>query len=391
MVKSAEVVIIGAGVIGLSIAAHLAMRGIRPIVLERDHICSGTTGQSGGVLRQLYSNPKTALIARDALGTFRTWSDHYVGDPGFNQVGVMFTAGPETESGLRANVGHLLQLGLDMAIIDASEASAIDSRFAFADCTAICYEPNSGLADPVATTHAFAATALSLGADIREQTAVTGITTSGGTVMGVQTNSGPLPADIVVDAAGAWGSALLTPLGHSLPIFFTRHPMALIKRGGGSTGFHPVVLDIHTDSYFIPRGDMTLVGKLGTMPQDTNVDPDQYERGVTNSEIERYRLAARHRMPALDAGAIWGGWAGIYDESVDAHPIVDAVPGADGLFCALGMSGNCFKIAPEIGRRLADRIIDGEAAADPLELFRFDRFAIGQAHERSFGSLSVLA
>ena len=101
------------------------------------------------------------------------------------------------------------------------------------------------------------------------------------------------------------------------------------------------------------------------MPADLDVDPDSYERGVTNEEIERYRAAARRRMPFLDRGTVLGGWAGIYDDSIDAHPIVDAVPGAEGLFCALGMSGNCFKLSPLIGDLLAQRIIEGPGSTPP--------------------------
>lgn len=121
--------------------------------------------------------------------------------------------------------------------------------------------------------------------------------------------------------------------------------MALIRRATDDNRQHPAVLDVHTDSYFLPKGDLTLVGKLGTMPSDENVDPDGYLQGVTNEEISRYQQAARRRLPTLERGTVLGGWAGIYDDSIDAHPVVDAVPGVEGLYCALGMSGNCFKLA----------------------------------------------
>jgi sarcosine oxidase subunit beta len=96
-------------------------------------------------------------------------------------------------------------------------------------------------------------------------------------------------------------------------------------------------------------------------------------------------------MPSLARGTWLGGWAGIYDDSIDAHPIVDAVPGADGLYCALGMSGNCFKLSPVIGDLLAARIVGGSGAAPELDLFRFDRFAEGDSIDCVFQSMSVLA
>ena len=386
-----DVVIIGAGVIGTSIATHLAQRGVKPLVLDRSRVCTGTTGQSGGVIRQLYTNPGTAALARDSLEIFRSWSSHYLGDPDFHAVGVLFPLGPESEPAIRAKIAEQQTIGIQTSLISPEDATKVDSRFTFADCSAVGYEPTAGGADPIATTFAFAETAKSLGAEIREDVTVTGVTIANGRVAGVETSSGPIAADVVINAAGAWGLPFMSALGHPLPITFTRHPMALIRRGGPASGRHPIVLDIHTDSYFISRGDLTLIGKLGTMPADDGVDPDTYARGVSNEEVGRYLKAAAARMPVLATGAIWGGWAGIYDESIDAHPIVDAVPGADGFYCALGMSGNCFKISPRLGKLLADRIIDGPQASPELGLFRIGRFADGTAHQRAFGALSVLA
>ena len=386
-----DIVIIGAGVIGASVAAHLALRGERPLVLERHHVCAGTTGQSGGVVRQHYSNPKTAALARDALRIFRDWSDRYEGSAGFVQTGVMLTAGPSTEAGIRENVAIHRQLGIETDLISCDEAAQIDDRIHLPDCTAVCWEPTAGVADPIGTAHAFAQTARSHGAEIREGVNVESIAVDGGAVAGVETSAGRIAAGIVINAAGSWGVAMLAHLGHDLPISFSRHPMALVRRPADAAALHPVVLDCHTDSYFLPRGEMTLIGKLGTMPDDMAVDPDLYHRGVTNEELARYHASALHRMPSLARGIGLGGWAGIYDDSIDAHPIVDAVPGADGLYCALGMSGNCFKLSPVIGDLLAERIISGANSAQELKLFRLDRFAEGQPLHRAFGSMSVLA
>lgn len=391
MASSHSIVIVGAGVIGTSIAAHLAKRGERPLVLERAHVCAGTTGQSGGLIRQHYSTPETAAMARTALERFHHWSDYFEGSAGFVQTGAMVTAGPETEADVRANVAMQQSLGIETSMLTPDEAAKIDSRILLNDCTAICYEPTAGVASPTDTNHAFATTARSFGAEIRENATVTSLVVESGRVRGLQTTDGSIAADIVVNAAGVWGLTFMESLGHSLPITITRHPMALIRRPPEQIKHHPAVLDVHTDAYFLPRGDMTLVGKLGTMPADTNVDPNSYELGVTNREIERYRQSARRRMPFLDRGTLLGGWAGIYDDSVDAHPIVDAVPGAEGLFCALGMSGNCFKLSPVIGDLLAERIVKGAGQVPALDLFRFGRFTDGSAHDRAFGSMSVLA
>ena len=391
MTSESRIVIIGAGVIGTSIATHLAKRGERPLVLERHHICSGTTGQSGGLIRQHYSNPETAALARDALAIFRRWNDHFEGSAGFVPIGVMLAAGEETEAGIRTNVAMHKAIGIDTDVLTPDEAMKIDARVQLSDCTAICYEPTAGIADPIETNHAFAATARSLGVEIRESVGVEQIDVESGRVTGLRTTAGDFPAEVVVNAAGAWGLGFMAALGHDLPITFSRHPMALIRRPPSEIDRHPAVLDVHTDSYFLPRADATLVGKLGTMAEDEDVDPETYARGVTNAEIERYRASVKRRMPFLERGTVLGGWAGIYDDSIDAHPIIDCVPGADGLFCALGMSGNCFKLSPVIGDLLARRIIDGPESAPALDLFRFDRFQAGATHDRAFGAMSVLA
>jgi sarcosine oxidase subunit beta len=386
-----QIVIIGAGVIGASIAAHLAKRGERPLVIERDHICAGTTGQSGGVIRQHYSNTATAIMARDALERFRHWSDHYEGSAGFVPTGVMLTAGADTEAGIRANVEQHRALGIETSILTIEEALAIEPRLRLDGCTLVCYEPTAGQADPFDTTWSFAQTARSLGVEIREGVTGNEIVVRGGQVSGVRTSEGDIAADLVINAAGVWGIALQAGLGPELPITISRHPMAHIRRAPHDRQRHPIILDVHADAYFIPREEFTLVGKLGTMRADLDVDPGDYAKGVSNEEIGRFLASSRDRLPSLLSGTVLGGWAGIYDESIDAHPVIDAVPGADGLICALGMSGNCFKLSPIIGELIAERVIAGPQSAPALDHFRIDRFADGSHHERAFGEISVLA
>ena len=205
MTSSNGIVIIGAGVIGTSIAAHLAKRGERPLVLEGAHVCSGTTGQSGGVVRQHYSNPETAALARDALAIFRRWSDHY--------EGAWLRAGrraPDRRTRDRSRCSRQRRHAQgarhrNHALLGPDEIAAIDPRVQASDCTTICYEPTAGIADPIETNHAFAATARSLGVEIREGVSVDQIVVESGRVAGLRTSHGDIAADAVVDAAGAWG------------------------------------------------------------------------------------------------------------------------------------------------------------------------------------------
>ena len=387
---TAEAVVIGAGVIGTSIALHLARAGVATVVLERDHICAGTTGQSGGIVRQHYSLPYTAALARDALAVFKDWDNQIGGDPGFVQSGVLFVGDRSSEDQFRTNVEMHRSLGITTELLQPSDLARLEPRLAVDDLTIGCWEPTAGYADPVSTTYALADAARAAGAEIREGVAVTTVRHAGGRLVGVETNRGPIDAPVVVNAAGIWGVAMMAELGVDLPIVATRHPMVALKRPATDRPLHIPVMDVAIDTYLIPRGDITLVGTLGTHRDDTVVDPDSYRRGISNDEVDRLSALGRRRMPALGRGVMWGGWAGIYDESIDAHPIVDAVPGFDGLYCALGMSGNCFKLSPILGKLLALRIVDGPSAAEALAPLRIDRFAVGATHGRSF-AMSVLA
>ena len=387
---TADAVVIGAGVIGTSVALFLSRSGVKTTVAERDHICAGTTGQSGGIVRQHYSQTWTAALARDALAVFQDWENLIGGDPGFVRSGVLFVGNETAEESLRTNVARHRSLGIETELLGASDIARLEPRLAVDDLTVACLEPTAGYADPVLTTYALADAARAAGAEILEGITVTSVRQLAGRVTGVETTRGPIDAPVVVNAAGIWGVAMLAGLGIDLPIVATRHPMVALRRPTTDRPLHLPVLDVAIDTYLIPRGDITLVGTLGTHDDDALVDPDTYRRGISNDEVDRLSALGRRRMPALGRGVMWGGWAGIYDESIDAHPVVDAVPGVDGLFCALGMSGNCFKLAPKLGELLARRIVDGPAAADAIAPLRLDRFAAGATHTRSF-AMNVLA
>lgn len=378
MNTNADVAIIGGGVIGVSVALELARRNAgRVVVLERDYLCAGTTGQSGAVLRQHYSNDFTAALAKESLEVFRNWAEFVGGDCGFVQNGVLVLAGPETEAGTRSNVEMHRSLGIDTELLDPVALREVEPRLNTEGLTCAAWEATAGNADAVATVHSLAAASRGLGVEIVEGVNVTAIVTQGGKVTGLETSAGRISADIVLNAANIWAPALLRPLGIELTLTASRHPMALLRRPDDFGPRHPVILDMHREWYLIARGGMTLSGSLGTHRDDASVDPNSFEKGVTNQEIVRFVGSATARMPGLARSVVHGGWAGIYDESEDAHPILDAAPGVEGLFIAAGFSGHGFKLSPSFGRLLAERIMGGPEAAPALQPFRYSRFAEG--------------
>ncbi len=378
MTETAGVVVIGGGCIGTSIALHLAREGVRDVLLlERAHLCAGTTGQSGAIVRQHYSNDFTAAMARDSLAIFRAWADRIGGgDPRFTASGVLITVGAGDTEGLRANVAMQQRLGIDTHILTPDDVRALDPRLRTDDIALGCWEPTAGYADPVATVHAYASAARAARVTIREGVEVREVLHDRGQVRGVRTSAGEISAPVVVNAGNIWGVALLKQAGLDLPITPSRHPMAALRRPDDEHAAHAVVLDMHRNAYLLPHaGDVTLCGSIAGEDDHIYADPDGYNQGVTRAEIQRFHSEGAHRMPALARSVAQGGWAGIYDGSADNHPVLDAVPGVEGYYCAVGFSGHGFKLSPVFGALMAKRITGGPQAAPDLHRFRATRWA----------------
>jgi sarcosine oxidase subunit beta len=379
MSEIADIIIIGGGVMGASIAYHLAKQGSGHIaLLERQALCSGTTGRSGAIIRQHYSNEYTVRMARDCLAVFQHFDELIGGDCGFVTTGMVVLAGEQGAEALRANVHLQQEQGVDTQLIRPEEANQAAPGYSDAGVTLACYEPDAGVADPMATTHCFAKRARDLGATILEGKTVTQILTKGERVIGVHTDDGDWQAPIVVLAANVWSVVLAQSIGITLPITATRHPMIALRRPedfGGRMGLHAVGLDLTRDIYLRPDlGGITLVGSAENV--FTPSDPDNYAQGLSEEEIAHFRSKAGGSIPALTRAVPRGGWAGIYDDTPDFHPILDSLPQYAGLYCAAGFSGHGFKLSPTIGQWMAQLILTGHKP-DDMQHFALDRFARG--------------
>jgi sarcosine oxidase, subunit beta len=380
MSETTDFLIIGGGVMGASIAYHLTrQRAGRVMLVERQAIGNGTTGRSGAIVRQHYSNDFTIRMAKESLRIFQHFDDLVGGDCGFLTTGLLVLSGEPGADALRANVGLQQEQGVNTRLITAVEISEVAPGYSSEGVALACYEPDAGVADPMATTYCFAQRARDNGAIIREGVTVTHILKQQGRITGVRTVEGDLLAPVVVLAANVWSKRLAHPLGITLPITPTRHPMVALRRPndfGGRQGMHAVALDLTRNIYLRPDvGGVTLVGS--TEDVLTASDPDNYAQGLSEQEIAHFRAAAGECLPALTRAVPRGGWAGIYDDSVDNHPILDRLVAYEGLYCVAGSSGHGFKLSPLIGQWMAQLILTGEKPAD-MEYFAFDRFALGK-------------
>ena len=380
MTETADMVIIGGGVMGASIAYHLAKQGGGQVMLlERQALCNGTSGRSGAIVRQHYSNDFTIRMARESLAVFQHFDDVIGGDCGFLTTGMIVMTDTQGAEALRANVKMQQGQGVETELVSHAEVREVAPGYNSEGVELACYEPGTGVADPMATTHCFAQRARDYGASIREFVAVTQILAEAGRVTGVRTSLGDVHAPVVVLAANVWSVGLAQALGISLPITPTRHPMVALRRPddfGGRMGLHAVGLDLARQVYLRPDiGGVTLVGSTENVL--TPSDPDTYAQGLTEQEIAHFRTMAAGSMPALARAVPRGGWAGIYDDTPDYHPVLDRLPGYEGLYCAAGFSGHGFKLSPVVGQWMAQFVLTGKKPGD-MQHFAFDRFNAGR-------------
>ncbi len=376
MNTTADCIIIGGGVMGTSIAYHLAKQGnARVLLLERQAIGSGTTGRSGAIVRQHYSNDFTIRMARESLQIFSHFDELIGGDCGFVTTGMLVLSDEQGSEALRANVALQQAEGVATKLITPAEVEDVAPGYSSTGVALACYEEDAGVADPMATTHCFGRRASDYGATIIEGVTVERILTEGTRVTGVATAQGTFSAPNVVLAANVWSTALAHTTGITLPITATRHPMLALRRPddfGGRQRLHAVCLDVMREIYLRPdMGGITLIGAVENVLAGS--DPDHYAQGLSEEEIAYFREKGQECLPPLARAVPRGGWAGIYDDTPDYHPILDALPQYTGLYCAAGFSGHGFKLSPVVGQWMADLITTG-TIADDMKHFAYARF-----------------
>lgn len=215
MASTADVVVVGAGVVGASAAFHLASMGVRNVVVcERRWPAAGATGKSGALVRTHYTNEPEARLAQASLSYFHRWAEMVGrGDCGFLKCGMVRLVAREVEPRLRANVDMLERIGVNTRIVGREELADLVPGWHLEDVVVAAWEPDSGCADPVGTTHGFLERARDLGATVQVQTEVTGIDVVGGRVREVHTSAGSIATEAAVVAGGAWSVPLLRMLG----------------------------------------------------------------------------------------------------------------------------------------------------------------------------------
>jgi sarcosine oxidase subunit beta len=384
--ETADVVVIGGGVTGCSIAYQLVQRGVRRVVvLEKRFLASGATGRSSACIRQHYSTPETCRMILRSLRFFETFAERTGGrDASFVRVGYLLGVGDALREPMKRSVALQQSVGIDTRLVSPREMQEIEPRVRVDDFVLGCYEPAAGYADPAGTTLSLAGAARDGGARILEESEVLGIDVAGGRVTGVRTSRGAIEAPVVVNAAGVWGDRVARLVGVEVPITVCRHRISFFSRPPEAAAPHPLLYDFVQNIYTRPEtGGLTLVGPLESAAEDP-VDPDRYSEGVSFEETAEAMERAVHRFPVMEQGEVAKGWAGCFDITPDWHPILDESP-VGGFFLAVGFSGHGFKLSPAVGEMMAALVTEGKSPADDVHAFRLSRFAEGQPIKGTYG------
>lgn len=378
--ETAEVVIIGAGVMGASLAFHLTQRGVRDVLLlEKASVGAGASSKTGALLRQHYTNVTEATLVHRSVQTFAHWAEIVGGACGYDRSGLIATVhqtGPDDPNVARmvANVAMQRRVGIDTIVVTAAEMKELQPFDDVLDIVCAAYEADSGAVDALATNRSLVHAAVDRGARLREGVRVTAIRTSGGRVRGVETADGPVDAAVVVCCANAWSGPLLATANVDVPLTVMRVPVAILERPSVMAAGHMAYVDTAAGMFCRTWGPgQTLIG-VATEEHHSYVDPNMYDATVDAAYGRAAIAQISTRMPAMAEARFVTGWAGLYDMSPDTHPILDAAPEVAGLYIMAGFSGAGFKKAPAIGECVAQRII-GETPAVDLTPFRLSRFA----------------
>ncbi len=378
LIESADILIVGGGCVGCSIAFHTAklQQNLKIILIERQHVGWGATGRSTAIVRQHYSNPVTARMALESLKVFENFPEIIGGEAGFTRTGFILAVGPRDEDGLKRNVDMQRGIGIDTSIIGPDEIEKLQPGANVKDIAAAALEPRSGYADPSATTRSLAAAAEKLGVKILEQTKALEILEDAGRVKGVMTERGEIAAERVVNAANVWANQILPRKHSKLPIRVLREQSCVFVMPRELTTKLTVWADFLKGFYFCPRGtDRLVAGSLESNLPELD-DPDNCE-GADYATVMSYSEKLFNRFPAMAQGRRERGWSGPYDVTPDWHPIPDESRETEGLYLAVGFSGHGFKLSPAVGNLMAQLLVQGKKSQD-LEMFSSSRFSEGK-------------
>jgi sarcosine oxidase subunit beta len=371
-VDRADVVIVGGGIIGASIAYHLATRGVRDVVVvEREELGGGSTTRNAGGVRLQFSTEINVRLSLRSLPRIERFADEMGVDPHLRQVGYLFLITEERDvAPFEESLAMWRRLGVPVERFDAAGVHQVFPELRVDDIRFATLCMRDGYCDPSSLLNGYVARAREKGAKFREHEAVTGITRVGDRVTGVRTAKGEIACPTVVNAAGAWGAEVGQLAGVDLPIRPLRRQIFVTDPVPGLDRDFPLTVEFASSLYFHRESGGVLMG----MADPT--DGPGFDASVNWDFLPTLVERALYRLPILERAKVKTGWAGFYEDTPDKHPIIGAVPELAGFLCAAGFSGHGIMHAPATGEAIAELIVDGRTSLDVTPL-AYDRFRRG--------------
>jgi sarcosine oxidase subunit beta len=372
MEKTADVVIIGGGVIGLSIAYYLALKKAgRIVLLEKGQLGEGSTSRCVGGIRTQFSTEINIRFSLESLKTFEQFKEEFGVDPEFKRIGYLFLATTEEEIEIfHQNTKLQKKFDIPVEFLGPEEIGARWPYLRTDDVLGGTFCSRDGYAGPSEVLSGFACCARRLGVKIYEGMEVLGISLVRGRIHSVKTRDDEIFTNVVVNAGGPYSACVGKMVGIEIPVKPLRRQVFI------TAPFHlvdspiPLTIDFHRGWYFRHEGEgLLLSGRL-------DLDPS-FNLGVDYDAMTDASEKAMYRVPVLEKARIARGWAGLYEMTPDHHAILGKVPEVEGFILANGFSGHGFQHSPAVGKVLAELIVDGGTITADISLLSIKRFERG--------------
>lgn len=373
--ETANIVIIGGGVMGASVAYHLALKGCEDVLLlERESFFGiEATGKCAGGVRYQFGSEINVRLSQLSLPMLDRFEEE-LGQPiDLRYCGYLFLLTNEQDVSIfRQSVDMQRRLGVDTEWLAPDRIAELAPLLDLEGVLAGSFHAGDGLADPSSVVQGYISGARRRGARLMTDVTVTDVRVEGGKVAGVLTDRGEIAAPVVVNAAGPWAGEVGRMAGVDIPIVPVRRQIVVTGPIPEIPPDFPFIIDFATGLYFHREG-------LGVLTGMANPDePVSFDQSVDETWELVHLEAAMERLPLLERAGLASRWAGLYENSPDAHPILGRIPALEGFYCIGGFSGHGFQHGPACGLLLAEEILEGEAHTLDVSALSITRFEEGK-------------